>query len=95
VLVVPMNNLFFGCAYSALTWLIIRGMMIDLHTNSLWRRYFYADQSRLVNFALVLHTELQMALARLYQDMRGFMENSHSIVYLGVGLQFFYYKSGN
>ena len=90
-----MNNLFFGCAYSALTWLIIRGMMIDLYTNSLWRRYFYTDQSRSVNFALVLHTELQMALARLYQDMRGFMENSHSIVYLGVGLQFFYYKSGN
>jgi hypothetical protein len=48
-----------------------------------------------VNFALVLHTELQMALARLYQDLRGLMENSHSIVYLGVGLQFFYYKSGN
>tara|TARA_Y200000002_G_C22464153_1_gene571721 strand:- start:11 stop:223 length:213 start_codon:yes stop_codon:yes gene_type:complete len=70
-------------------------MMIDLHTNSLWRRYFYADQSRLVNFALVLHTELQMALARLYRDLRGLMENSHSIVYLGVGLQFFYYKSGN
>jgi hypothetical protein len=70
-------------------------MMIDLHTNSLWRRYFYADQSRLVNFALVLHTELQMALARLYQDLRGLMENSHSIVYLGVGLQFFYYNSGN
>ena len=69
--------------------------MIDLHTNSLWRRYFYIDQSRLVNFALVLHTELQMALARLYRDLRGLMENSHSIVYLGVGLQFFYYKSGN
>ena len=70
-------------------------MMIDLHTNSLWRRYFYADQSRLVNFALVLHTELQMALARLYRDLRGLMENSHSIVYVGVGLQLFYYKSGN
>jgi hypothetical protein len=27
--------------------------------------------------------------------LRGLMENSHSIVYLGVGLQFFYYKSGN
>ena len=63
--------------------------MIDLHTNSLWRRYFYIDQSRLVNFALVLNTELQMALARLYRDLRGLMENSHSIVYLGVGLQFF------